>query len=119
MKPIWVTIVLAGAFASYAQGALPEADKRQVKLLSIDGFLDFMKLESEFYRITSVQVEDSKFESGQETARATVKFEDSKACKNRQYTTECADLGDALFCEFFGTNCRGEKIYSREQSIKL
>jgi hypothetical protein len=118
MKTMLTMIAVTLVFADYAQGALPETIKRQVKLLSIDGFLDFMKAESEFYRITNLHVEDSKFESGQETVRATLKFEDSKACRDRQYVTECADLGDALFCIKTGTDCKGEKIFSRTQSIK-
>lgn len=86
---------------------LPEWVKPAARAAVIGDFFEFMKNRSEFYRVTSVEVIDSTFESGQASTKITVTFDDSKNCSDRKFVGRCTPLQQerALFCFLAATDC--------------
>lgn len=93
---------------------LPEWVKPLAKRAVIDNFFEEMKNFSEFYKVQSVDVIESTYESGQPSVEVTVNFDDSKECKGRMFFGNCTQLGneEQIFCFMAMSDCaRKQKIF--------
>jgi hypothetical protein len=97
-------------FTSVSLAALPDWVKPRAKEMTIDDFISTMSTEPFTYRITNVTVEDSVFNSGEESVLVTVHFDDSRSCTARRFIHNCTPLTNEgpLLCFVAYTDCNGE-----------
>jgi hypothetical protein len=112
---LWSILTLTVTLTGWASD-LPEWSRRSTKNAAFDQLIEWMQ-EGPFYRITSAEVSEIKFESGQDGIRARIYFDDSSGCKARYVDSDCTPVGDALLCFHTLTDCMPNQVLKSSKTL--
>lgn len=115
LKLIFISLSLCFIHSSFAS-TLPGWFEKRSKEVAIDQFIEVMNGYPELYKIKKVTTKVGRIDSGEEAVFVEIKFDDSKSCEGRVYSTQCVSAGSGddivLMCYMSLTDCLGDKIFN-------